>query len=79
MNNLTNFIRLVLSQSKLAMEKGEIPVASLIVDPIDESVIARSFNQEITLNDPTAHAEICLLYTSPSPRDATLSRMPSSA
>ena len=24
-------------------------------------------------------ADICLLYTSPSPRDATLSRMPSSA
>ena len=58
MNNLTNFIRLVLNQSKLAMEKGEIPVASVIVDPIDERVIARSFNQEIALNDPTAHAEI---------------------
>ena len=28
--------------------------------------------------DP-AHPEDCLLYTSPSPRDATLSRMPSSA
>ena len=26
-----------------------------------------------------ASGEICLLYTSPSPRDATLSRMPSSA
>ena len=26
-----------------------------------------------------SHAAICLLYTSPSPRDATLSRMPSSA
>ena len=26
-----------------------------------------------------AKAKICLLYTSPSPRDATLSRMPSSA
>ena len=25
------------------------------------------------------HPNICLLYTSPSPRDATLSRMPSSA
>ena len=25
------------------------------------------------------NARICLLYTSPSPRDATLSRMPSSA
>ena len=58
MNNLTNFIRIVLSQSKLAMEKGEIPIASLIVDPIDERIIARSFNQEIASNDPTAHAEI---------------------
>ena len=27
----------------------------------------------------TAHFSDCLLYTSPSPRDATLSRMPSSA
>ena len=26
-----------------------------------------------------AGAQVCLLYTSPSPRDATLSRMPSSA
>ena len=26
-----------------------------------------------------SHAAACLLYTSPSPRDATLSRMPSSA
>ena len=29
--------------------------------------------------DPTAQEEICLLYTSPSPRDRTRSRMPSSA
>ena len=27
----------------------------------------------------TAKSDTCLLYTSPSPRDATLSRMPSSA
>ena len=27
----------------------------------------------------TAHRELCLLYTSPSPRDGLLSRMPSSA
>ena len=34
-------------------------------------------NERIT---PGVHRfEICLLYTSPSPRDATLSRMPSSA
>ena len=29
--------------------------------------------------DACDHSGICLLYTSPSPRDATLSRMPSSA
>ena len=28
---------------------------------------------------PENHSDACLLYTSPSPRDATLSRMPSSA
>ena len=52
MNNLTNFIRIVLRQCKLAMEKGEIPIASVIVDPIDERIIARSFNQEIASNNP---------------------------
>ena len=31
------------------------------------------------LADSSALARLCLLYTSPSPRDATLSRMPSSA
>ena len=31
------------------------------------------------LKGTAAQADICLLYTSPSPRDATLSRMPSSA
>ena len=32
-----------------------------------------------TSKGETEKEEICLLYTSPSPRDATLSRMPSSA
>ena len=35
--------------------------------------------QEILLQDGLKDQWICLLYTSPSPRDATLSRMPSSA
>ena len=32
-----------------------------------------------SLSGPVGHLVDCLLYTSPSPRDATLSRMPSSA
>ena len=33
----------------------------------------------IAVEEPAAEGMVCLLYTSPSPRDATLSRMPSSA
>ena len=36
-------------------------------------------NHESTLEIALAGFKDCLLYTSPSPRDATLSRMPSSA
>ena len=39
---------------------------------------ASGFIKELTLIDAT-HASVCLLYTSPSPRDGLLSRMPSSA
>ena len=38
--------------------------------------------QELLANDPTSIADgykLCLLYTSPSPRDLSTSRMPSSA
>ena len=41
------------------------------IDSLDAVVAAQG--------TPRARYIICLLYTSPSPRDATLSRMPSSA
>ena len=34
---------------------------------------------KIKVGDKVSEGDFCLLYTSPSPRDATLSRMPSSA
>ena len=42
-----------------------------------ESIQAAS--REVKDSDEVAQVGTCLLYTSPSPRDATLSRMPSSA
>ena len=47
-------------------------------------VLVRSPEMEISMRGigkslSDEHASGCLLYTSPSPRDATLSRMPSSA
>ena len=43
---------------------------------MSEDVLGR---QGMTMIEQGKSAFICLLYTSPSPRDATLSRMPSSA
>ena len=45
-----------------------------------EQAVADVGGAAVAEGDPSATALlICLLYTSPSPRDATLSRMPSSA
>ena len=49
--------------------RTEFPKSMLYVDDSDESETYRAAGTRNT----------CLLYTSPSPRDATLSRMPSSA
>ena len=45
---------------------------------IQEPVLASQFADELCLSISEDYG-YCLLYTSPSPRDATLSRMPSSA
>ena len=45
--------------------------------PVTDNAFDQTFNN-VGVGDP-AQDGVCLLYTSPSPRDATLSRMPSSA
>ena len=57
-----------------------------VSDDLIEDVILRGLPKEYDLLRQQSHSDrafdlqkICLLYTSPSPRDATLSRMPSSA
>ena len=42
-------------------------------------VNARNWDGRTPLHYAAEYSKTCLLYTSPSPRDATLSRMPSSA
>ena len=54
-----------------------------ITPPVSEADVPLATMVYVTLNGQqyhsSAHALICLLYTSPSPRDGLLSRMPSSA
>ena len=63
--------------------QSEFPDAAIRVRPLASSVILTGFVDRPEIVDRVVRiAEDyypCLLYTSPSPRDATLSRMPSSA
>ena len=45
----------------------------------DDGVLAGCTSGMTIVDMTTSQPSLCLLYTSPSPRDATLSRMPSSA
>ena len=55
---------------------GSIPTPNI------DKLVSKGVEMNRFYSDPSCsptRASICLLYTSPSPRDATLSRMPSSA
>ncbi len=54
-----NFIAEALRQAKIAFEKDEVPVGAVIVE--NGKIIAATYNQNLHLNDPTAHAEILVL------------------
>ena len=53
------FMELALAQAARAARLGEVPVGAVVV--LDNEVIAEACNQQITLNDPSAHAEVLAL------------------
>ena len=66
-------------RAKNAQQRMEAREAQLqdVINPYDQMTDLSGL-----INNPMANLQVatdCLLYTSPSPRDATLSRMPSSA
>ncbi len=58
------FMEEALIEAKKALETGEVPIGAVVV--LGEDIIGRGYNQPITKNDPTAHAEIMAL------RDASM-------
>ena len=59
-----------------AAKKAIGAVASKVGDKVGEKITGGS---PAEMSHKKGHSAACLLYTSPSPRDAQLSRMPSSA
>ena len=52
-------MRAALALAREARERGEVPVGAVLV--MDGEILGRGFNQPVSLNDPTAHAEIVAL------------------
>ena len=76
---LVNWINFARGGKQIAAALGGILVQPGTDDPLEQR--AANIVQEMALaaNMPVPSLYVCLLYTSPSPRDRSLSRMPSSA
>jgi tRNA(adenine34) deaminase len=53
------YMEMALAEARNADRVGEVPIGAVIV--VEGTVVARAFNQPISTNDPTAHAEMVAL------------------
>lgn len=60
MPNHYYFMELALTEAKKARSSFEVPIGAVLVGPHGE-VLGRAHNAPISLNDPTAHAEVLAL------------------
>jgi tRNA(adenine34) deaminase len=58
--DLHYFMREAVKEAKKGWLNGEVPVGALLISQSDE-ILARDHNRCISLNDPTAHAEILVI------------------
>ena len=70
----TTLVDALLSQSGIFRDNEVVPTCVM-----DSNDLERERGITILSKNTAVNYKNCLLYTSPSPRDATLSRMPSSA
>lgn len=55
-----DWMRLALANAEKASQSDEVPVGALVVDA-ENNIIGQGWNQPISNNDPTSHAEIIAL------------------
>ena len=70
-------------EKKAVKEKVDLKAVQMLAasyqEKVQPSVDELDYNSDEFQSDGSAGVKICLLYTSPSPRDLSTSRMPSSA
>ena len=68
-----------LPQLAKAFQDGEVTIADFVLFAEKQGEDYAEFAKSLASGPEKAGIRLCLLYTSPSPRDRTRSRMPSSA
>ena len=63
----------------LALNNDNTPHVNALSEEALDALIAQAASFRVMTNQDKTLSGFCLLYTSPSPRDGLLSRMPSSA
>jgi tRNA(adenine34) deaminase len=58
--DLHYFMQYALKEAKKGWLNGEVPIGAVMITPSDE-IVAKDHNRCISLNDPTAHAEILVI------------------
>ena len=58
---LAFYMEMALAEAAEAARAEEVPAGAVLIDGADGAVLGRGHNQVISLNDPTAHAEIMAL------------------
>ena len=56
LNSDENWMRYALQLAQQAALQGEVPVGAVLVQ--DDNILGKGWNQPISLNDPSAHAEM---------------------
>ena len=68
-----------IARATLKPGKGRVRVNGSPIHIMEPELARRKALEPLLIAEAMNRTDRCLLYTSPSPRDATLSRMPSSA
>ena len=58
--DLYQLMQQALAEAEKGLSAGEVPVGAVLAGP-EGQIVARAHNQPITLQDPTAHAEILVI------------------
>jgi len=53
-----SLMRAAMDEAQSAALSGEVPIGALIFDPSSKTIVSAARNSPISLNDPSAHAEI---------------------